>query len=101
MGGVTDQVRIEQLEDRSKALREEMDALAERMVRLEGLHSEGESWDTPTFARFLGVSTQTMKRMARDGEVPFHRIGTRIRFTPADRAAFLAKTVGVPGLRPP
>ena len=53
-------------------------------------------------ARYLGVHTNTLRRWAEDGKVPFVRIGKRgdRRFRPADLDALLTPTdpVGTPVL---
>lgn len=39
----------------------------------------------------LNVSVDTVKRLLRDGEIPFYRVGTQLRVDPKDLAAYLEK----------
>ncbi len=92
----TDLCRLEALEEARGLMEKRFADLAAQLAALAALHSEGESWNASTFAKFLGVSREAVLRMARDGQAPFHTFGKRIRFTPEDRKAYLASTVGVP-----
>jgi excisionase family DNA binding protein len=44
---------------------------------------------SPEAAARLGVSPQTVKRMAQRGELPAVKVGKRYKFRPVDLAAYL------------
>lgn len=59
-----------------------------------------ENWlDVPAAAALFGVSQKRLYEMTAARQIPFHRIGRRIRFTPADLAAFEKHTAQVPATR--
>lgn len=82
-----------------EALKGELADLAHRVEALGALTQKEGAWRTKTFARFLEVSTRTLKDMIRDGRVPYHRVGGSIRFTPGDRERFLEETAQPPQRR--
>lgn len=43
-------------------------------------------------AHYLGVSVKTVRRLIKDGKLPFHRIGGQLRVAPTDRRAYMAAT---------
>lgn len=56
-----------------------------------------EKWLTVDEAAALfGVSPKRLYELTAAEQVPFHRIGRRIRFTPGDLAAFEKSTARVP-----
>lgn len=40
--------------------------------------------DIDEISRYLGVSTQTVRRMVKAGDIPYLRMGKALRFVPAD-----------------
>lgn len=48
-------------------------------------------FDVRQVAAILGVSTKTVGRMYRDGELPHVRLGRSVRFTEADVFAAIAR----------
>lgn len=88
------EVRLERLEDRLRALAAEVAGQGAALARLEALRDPAASWDVATWARFLAVGRESVLRMVRDGIMPFRRVGRQVRFSPADREAYLARSVG-------
>ena len=43
---------------------------------------EERSWDVQATAAFFAVSTSTVRRLVRDGAIPYFRIGAQLRFNP-------------------
>lgn len=48
-------------------------------------------FDVRQVAAILGVSTKTVSRMYRDGELPHVRLGRSVRFTEADVLAAISR----------
>ena len=48
-------------------------------------------------ARYLGVSTKTVSRLIKDGQIPIHRIRGQVRISEADLAAYLGQSRVYPG----
>jgi excisionase family DNA binding protein len=56
-----------------------------------------ERWlDVEQAAALFGVSPKRLYELTAARQIPFHRIGRRIRFTPADLDAFEKATAQVP-----
>jgi excisionase family DNA binding protein len=53
---------------------------------------EERSWDVPGVAAFLRVSDSTIRRMVRDGALPYFRVGAQLRFDPARLRAWRGAT---------
>ena len=47
-------------------------------------------YNKTTFAKILGISTESIDRYRAAGKLPFHKIGKSIRFTESDLIDFLA-----------
>ena len=43
-------------------------------------------------ATCLGVSTKTVRRLIKDGQLPSHRVGRLIRISETDLAVFIARS---------
>ncbi len=56
---------------------------------------EPEFWTAPELAARRRVTTATIYRMARRGELPYYSIGRAMRFRAPDVEAFLARCKGV------
>jgi excisionase family DNA binding protein len=50
-------------------------------------------WDCNEAARFLSIHAATVKRLAREGQLPGFRIGNRWRFRPSELDAWARSTV--------
>jgi excisionase family DNA binding protein len=43
-------------------------------------------------ATHLGVSTKTVRRLVKDGQLPSHRVGRQIRISETDLALFIIRS---------
>jgi excisionase family DNA binding protein len=43
-------------------------------------------------ATHLGVSTKTVRRLVKDGQLPSHRVGRQIRISEPDLALFITRS---------
>lgn len=57
--------------------------------------SQVEFWTADELAKRLRVTTATIYRMARRGELPYYSIGRAMRFKTEDVEAFLQRCRGV------
>ena len=47
-------------------------------------------YNKATFAKILGISTESVDRYRKQGKMPFHAVGKRIIFTDSDLIDFLS-----------
>lgn len=61
-----------------------VDSVAARLAEVvKNSRPVDELQDEPTMAKLLGVSSQTLKRRRKKGEVPYVRLGRRVLYNPA------------------
>jgi excisionase family DNA binding protein len=53
-------------------------------------------YDVDDVAGYFEVHPVTVRRWARSGRLPAHRVGTKLRFTKEDITAFLRPATGEP-----
>ena len=74
-------VDLKDLDNRLAALGEKVEA-----------RQRGECLDKNGLARFLGLAPRTIERMKDRGQIPFHKIGGSVRWTPEDVDEMLRNT---------